>query len=172
MKFHFRRAVSLNTYHHEQLTTILAQIEACLNYRPITAESNDPSDLIAKTPAQFLIGESLKAIPEPYLNLIPVKKLSLWQQMLRHFWDRLYTDYPEELQTRAKSRCKSADIPLGTLVIIREGTPLLSPATRQSRRCSSGSRRSRPDGHALYRQGGDEEVDTAIMSTSSGRGSH
>ena len=47
----------------EQLTTILAEIEAQLNSRPLTYLSADPGDYSVITPAQILIGRNLQASP-------------------------------------------------------------------------------------------------------------
>ena len=47
----------------EQLTTVLAEIEAQLNSRPLNSLSADPEDYSVITPAQILIGRNLQASP-------------------------------------------------------------------------------------------------------------
>ena len=73
----------------EQLTTILAEIEAQLNSRPLTYLSADPGDYSVITPAQILIGRNLQVSPakrpvfrntllEPSLNVFSIiKNLSM-----------------------------------------------------------------------------------------------
>ena len=45
----------------EEMSTLLAQVEACLNSRPLLALSDDPDDLSALTPGHLLIGAPLLA---------------------------------------------------------------------------------------------------------------
>ena len=47
----------------EVLITTMCLVEQTLNARPLTAASNDPEDLEALTPNQFLLGKSNNAIP-------------------------------------------------------------------------------------------------------------
>jgi hypothetical protein len=48
----------------QALYTALAQIEACLNSRPLHPISDDPNDMLALTPTQFLVDGSMFAVPE------------------------------------------------------------------------------------------------------------
>ncbi|GFX94050.1 integrase catalytic domain-containing protein [Trichonephila clavipes] len=48
----------------EELVTLVTQIEACLNSRPLTPMSNDPQDLQPLTPGHFLIGAPMASFPE------------------------------------------------------------------------------------------------------------
>jgi len=61
-KFHLRRAIGSRTLSKAEFATLLCQIEACLNSRPIAAVSDDPGDLFALTPGHFLIGRSLLSV--------------------------------------------------------------------------------------------------------------
>ncbi|XP_029177497.1 uncharacterized protein LOC114945435, partial [Nylanderia fulva] len=64
-KYHLRRVLGDQILTYEELSTLLCQIEACLNSRPLYPLSNDPNDYTAITPGHFLIGESPVNVPEP-----------------------------------------------------------------------------------------------------------
>lgn len=66
-KYHLRRVIREATLTFKEMSTLLVQIETCLNSRPLQALFDDPDDLSALTPGHFLIGAPLLAIPEPSL---------------------------------------------------------------------------------------------------------
>lgn len=107
----------------EDLCTLLVQVEACLNSRPLTPLSNDPNDLQPLTPAHFLIGESLHALPETDLTIVPTNRLNMLQLMqrrLQDFWKRWKREYLCQLQGRAKRWKPAIPIDVGTLVVIHD----------------------------------------------------
>ncbi|GFV60705.1 integrase catalytic domain-containing protein [Trichonephila clavipes] len=64
VKYHLRRVVGNARLTYEELSTVLAPIEAVFNSRPISPLSSDPNDYQALTQGHFLIGRSLTSIPE------------------------------------------------------------------------------------------------------------
>ena len=79
----------------EELTTVLAQIEACLNSRPLVPMNVPDEDGIeVLTPGHFLIGRPLCALPDPlslYCNMSLPKRWNLCQNLLHHFRQRWST---------------------------------------------------------------------------------
>jgi hypothetical protein len=75
VKYHLHRMLGETRLTFEELATLMAQIESCLNSRPITAISSDPSDLAALTPGHFLIGCPLNAVPDPCLAEVNINRL-------------------------------------------------------------------------------------------------
>ena len=57
-KFHLKRMVGKAILTYEEFATLLCQIEACLNSRPLIPLTDDASDSLVLTPAHFLIGET------------------------------------------------------------------------------------------------------------------
>ena len=57
LKRHFFRTVGKTRLQLHQILTVLTQIEAILNSRPLVTPSNDANDALALTPGHFLIGK-------------------------------------------------------------------------------------------------------------------
>ncbi|XP_024876999.1 uncharacterized protein LOC112457916 [Temnothorax curvispinosus] len=63
-KHHLKRIMGSALFIFEELSTILIQIEACLNSRPLSPLSSDPTDLQPFTPAHFLMGDTMTGLPD------------------------------------------------------------------------------------------------------------
>lgn len=125
-KHHLRRVIGQSTLTFEEMSTLLAQIEACLNSRPLTPFSTDPQDLVPLTPGHFLIGEPLTAIPEPPVpeKLALTKRYLQVTQMRDNFWTRWRAEYLHELQVLSKWDQEKESAKVGQLVLIKdEQTP-------------------------------------------------
>ncbi|XP_076230264.1 uncharacterized protein LOC143176045 [Nomia melanderi] len=95
-KNHLKRVIGETRLTYEEMYTVLTQVEACLNSRPLSPLSDDPADLSPLTPGHFLTGDSLTAFPEPDLKHIQENRLSRYQHlqsMLQHFWQRWQAEY-------------------------------------------------------------------------------
>lgn len=123
IKFHLRRLIGNNIFTFEEMTTILAQIEATLNSRPLCPLSNEPDDMLALTPGHFLIGEAPITIPEPSLIDAKTNSLDRWQlvqKIYQSFWLAWSTEYLSRLQQRPKWLQQTINIEIGDLVLVRE----------------------------------------------------
>ncbi|XP_029158950.1 uncharacterized protein LOC114931151, partial [Nylanderia fulva] len=127
MKFYLRRVIGEAVLTYEEIATLLSEIEACLNSRPLQALTDDPEDLTALTPGHFLIGAPLMAVPKPSLTKIPANRLTRWkllQQMRDHLWQRWSHEYLQGLFPRMKWTKDELNIKEGQLCLIRnESTP-------------------------------------------------
>ncbi|UYV66797.1 hypothetical protein LAZ67_4002878, partial [Cordylochernes scorpioides] len=106
---------------YEELLTSLAQIEACLNSRPLTFVSNDPNDLTALTPGHFLIGNAMRHDAESDHSALNLRsRWSLIQPQRDYFWNRWSCEYLHQLQERRKWRTSHPDVNIGDLVMLKE----------------------------------------------------
>ena len=122
-KYHIRRVIGTAHLTYEEFSTVLAQIEAVLNSRPISPLSSDPDDMLPLSPGHFLIGRPLTAPAAEDLTSNPVHRLSRYErveQIRQHFWQRWSKEYISELQTRTKWKSHKDDILPNTLVLIKE----------------------------------------------------
>ncbi|GFY13539.1 integrase catalytic domain-containing protein [Trichonephila clavipes] len=107
----------------EELTTLMAQIEAVLNSRPLSPLSLDPNDLNPLTPGHFLTNCAISSFPEPYTASDSLSYHSRWKliQSLRDkFWNRWSTEYLTHLQTRAKWSVQNPNLMENQLVHLKD----------------------------------------------------
>lgn len=123
MKYHLRRIVGTTILTFEELYTVLCQIEAVLNSRPIHALTNEFSDFTVLTPGHFLMGSPPLLLPEPTLVNVNENRLNRWQlmdRMKQDFWRVWSTEYLSGLQQRPKWQSAIGNLKIGQLVIIRQ----------------------------------------------------
>lgn len=106
-----------------ELSTLLCQIEAILNSRPLYSLSSDPAEPEVLTPGHFLINRPLLAVPEPSVLDIPTNRLSRWQhiqQLREHFWKRWSREYVTEMQVRGRWTKQKGNVKPGMIVVLKE----------------------------------------------------
>ncbi|XP_076223029.1 uncharacterized protein LOC143174456 [Nomia melanderi] len=123
-KYHLTRVIGDQRLTFEELYTLLTQVESCLNSRPLSPLSSDPTDLLPLTPGHFLIGTALAALPTRDLRDVRTTRLNryeLIQKMFQHFWQRWQKECIHHMQQRHKWQQNSQNkIDIDTLVIIKE----------------------------------------------------
>lgn len=122
-KHHLVRLLNNHTLTFEEFSTILAQIEACLNSRPLCAMSADAEELDALTPAHFLIGSEISLVPDQEPPNVAENRLNRYQLLRKihsNFWKRWSKEYLQSLQARGKWHNTTENIEVGQLVLIRD----------------------------------------------------
>ena len=122
VKYHLKRIVGDSILTYEEFATLLCQVEACLNSRPLVPLSEDASDVLVLTPAHFLIGEPSFLIAEPRNTDEVVPPLLRWrrtQQFVQRFWDCWSSDYLQQLQKRVKWKETLPSLKVDDVVLIR-----------------------------------------------------
>lgn len=122
-KYHLRRIMGNKIFCFEEMITVVAQIEAILNSRPLCPISSDSSDLSCLTPGHFLIGESLTALPEKDVSNTPENRLNFWQlctKVKQNFWKRWSVEYLSRLQNRPKWFSQESNLRENMVVLLKE----------------------------------------------------
>jgi len=105
VKHHMARIIGRAHLTFEEMQTVLAEIEAILNSRPLTQLSSDPSDLTYLSLGYFLVGTAMNSLLCRDLCDINENRLTCWQrvdQIRQHFWKRWSLEYLHSLQERSK----------------------------------------------------------------------
>ncbi|XP_059618014.1 uncharacterized protein LOC132262687 [Phlebotomus argentipes] len=123
VKFHLKRVLGDTILTFEELTTVLTEVEALLNSRPLCPLSSEPDDLDPLTPAHFL-GSYGPPIEVPPLDTLPEKlnHLTRWrflQRLSQEFGRRWQAEYITTLQQRPKWSKTTENLAIGDLVLIK-----------------------------------------------------
>ena len=87
------------------LATVLTEVEATPNSRPLFAVSDDPNDLQPLTPNHLLLQRTVSALPPGTFvkeDMLFRKKWRQTQILADHFWRRWLKEYVPALQERQK----------------------------------------------------------------------
>ena len=120
MKTHLRRIVANVKLTFEEFSTVLSQIESCLNSRPLVPLLCDEDGIGALTPGLFLIGKPLESLPDPAFSYCSISLLRRWhlcQALVRHFWQRWYTEYISSLRRYTKWHNPTRNIQVGDVIL-------------------------------------------------------
>ncbi|KAJ0169553.1 hypothetical protein K1T71_014738 [Dendrolimus kikuchii] len=123
VKFHLRRIIGDTTLTYEELATVLTQIEACLNSRPLSRIESDSDGFEVLTPGHFLVGEPLLTVPEQNYesqNITSLRRWQLTQRMMQNFWRRWSQEYLTTFLHRYKWASQSPEPNIGDLVLVKE----------------------------------------------------
>ncbi|XP_031630867.1 uncharacterized protein LOC116345570, partial [Contarinia nasturtii] len=123
MKFHLKRALGDRVLTFEEMSTLLGQVEAVVNARPICEMSQDPNDFSALTPSHFLNLVPIELPPDTDYVDMKSSYLTRWQlvqKVHQNFWNGWKRDYLNQLQVRQKWNTEKADVKLNDLVMIRD----------------------------------------------------
>ncbi len=122
VKTHLRRVMGNVKFTFEELTTVLTQIEACLNSRPLASLPCEGEGLEVLTPGHYLIGRPLEALPDSSPSP-PVSMLRCWvltQSVVRHFWKRWSSEYLTCLRKFSKWHSPTRNLQTNDIVVLRD----------------------------------------------------
>ncbi|GFQ65827.1 DUF5641 domain-containing protein [Trichonephila clavata] len=110
------------TTHEESLSTVLIGIEAALNSRPLIYEEESDDKSAALTPAHFLTGRKLTAIPNRLENTRLNKIYKQQQDLLDCFWKKWSKEYLLQLRSfhQVRNMDSTINIRVGDIVLLQE----------------------------------------------------
>lgn len=109
---------------HELLITLMAEVVAIVNARPISALPSDPDDPQPLSPATLLTMKTRPAGPPPGQFLRPdIYARRRWRRvqfLAEQFWTRWRREYLQSLQPRRKWTETQRDLRVGDVVLMRD----------------------------------------------------
>ncbi|KAK7574411.1 hypothetical protein V9T40_011602 [Parthenolecanium corni] len=123
-KYHIARVTDGAVLSYDEYCTLFTRVEAILNSRPLCTSIDQGQEVI--TPAHFLIGQSLNAVPELESDCAtkPLSgRLLEMNKRLRSFWQVWKADYLTQLQRRYKWQRPRPNLEVGQVVLIRDEAP-------------------------------------------------
>jgi hypothetical protein len=127
-KTHLKKVVGNKVLNFEELSTILCDVEAILNSRPLTPLTEDPSDELALTPSMLLHGYPSKFLPLAPAEredqgkippeFLPHKRWAYIQRLVATFWKRWVKEYLHTLQPRGKWKKETPNPQVGDIVLV------------------------------------------------------
>jgi len=125
MKRLLRKILQFHLLRVDELSSILIELEAVLNSRPlILLETTNPDDLVL-TPGHFLIGRRIVTPPTAPSTLHTTCRLRRWQltqRLTQDFWHLWKTAYLQALQQRHTWNEHTKQFQEGDIVFLREDT--------------------------------------------------
>ncbi|XP_018399903.1 PREDICTED: uncharacterized protein LOC108777488 [Cyphomyrmex costatus] len=120
MKHHLIRVVGNSTFTYEEMSTLLAQIEAVMNSRPLGPLTEDPDNLNV-LPGHFLMGCAPLTVSELCLELIKAVRLSRWQliqKTFESFWSRWSQECLQRCYACYKWNRVTPSLQVGAIVLV------------------------------------------------------
>ena len=123
LKRHLQKVVGETKLTFEEYSTVLSQVEACLNSPPLCPMPDSDDGIEALTSGHFLIGRPLEDLPDSTLVYQPNSLLRRWklcQALVRQFWQHWSREYLSTLARFTKWNHRSRNFQVGDLVCLRE----------------------------------------------------
>ena len=129
-----RKILQRRTPFLRELETILIEIEAMINSRPLTPIASNPDDIRALSPADLIFGYPARTrLPNAQPNTAEFKELKAvilskrhlyLQNLLNAYWKRFQTEYLQHLRNlHIQKPCQTTEFATGDVVLIHNESP-------------------------------------------------
>lgn len=106
VKVSLRKILGRQSLSFEELTTVLADVEATINSRPLTYALEEPGELSVLTPSHLLTGKRLIALPDSRQTSVPSstaadinRRWKYRRSLVNAFWNRWQKEYLLQLRS-------------------------------------------------------------------------
>ena len=126
VKISLRKSLGHTTLKREELQTVLYEIAAIINSRPLTYASDNLADTQALTPNHFLIGRVTGS--QPNISLVDTSPITardlrlaynLQQSSLQYYWEIWHSEYIRNLRPTFSCTRQIQKLAVGDLVLMR-----------------------------------------------------
>lgn len=117
-KYHLYRMPNIDSLTLQELNTVVIMIEGILNSRPLMPLASSPDEGEPLTPAHFLVGKSLRSIPEPISEESSSKTWEKTLAIKQAFWRKWSKEYLKTLQQKHKWQQPHPGPKLNDLVLL------------------------------------------------------
>lgn len=118
LKFHLKRVVGEQRLTFEEFTTVLTQLEACLNSRPLCSLTENIEDLDYLSPAHFLTGRADLTVIETKEDART--RWHLTTNIFKQIWSKWKIEYLGQLTAREKWCKPQTNLKIGNIVVVHE----------------------------------------------------
>lgn len=123
VKHHLKRVLGNVKLCFEDFNTLIIEIEAIVNSRPLWSIPTKIDEFEALTPGHFLTFKNLTVLPEPNIDHISLNRLNQYQFLQRltsDFWKVWNKEYIQTLQNRKKWFETKPNVKVGQIVLVTE----------------------------------------------------
>lgn len=121
-KHHLRKVIGTQALTYEEYATLLANVSACLNSRPLIALDDDPTSAQALTPAHLILGRTLIGPLQYDYTDVPDNRLLRWrliQKLSQQYWKQWQCEFIANQMERNKWRIKQDNVRVGDVVLLK-----------------------------------------------------
>ena len=122
-KYHLKRIIGEQVLTFKEFNSVIIQVEACMNSRPLMHQyCHSPDGIEPLTAAHLLIGRALMAYPETEIDLsmAQTERWTLCQQIVQGFWKRWSKECLQQMQAYYKWKKKKPNLAVGDVVLLRD----------------------------------------------------
>lgn len=118
LKHHLKRVVGEQKLTFEEFTTILSQLEGCLNSRPLCSLTENVEDLEILTPSHFLASGPSLTLYDTETDMRT--RWHLTEKIFKDIWTRWHSEYLTQLNERSKWQRPEKNLQINDVVIIKD----------------------------------------------------